>query len=161
MKPNPPIHLLVRFSDSLLKDRDTIEQHNRVVEQQGAVWFGKMGSPVSQHHIDRLNEQSQAGTPTFVYLVKGNRRKSTAYRANLVLATRDFPEDEQALIPPYYTELQIPQYVKFWVKLGMITPISLEDLGKMKVASSVLSLAETLAKSSTGHFFIKEDKLLY
>ncbi len=111
MKSNNPIHLLIRFSDVLLKEKDTIEAHNQVVEQTGCVWFGKMGSPVSQQKIDLLNQQGQTGIPTFVYLVKGNRRKSVAYRANLILATRNFPEDEKALIPPYYTELGINKYV--------------------------------------------------
>ena len=64
MKTEQPIHLLLRFSDSLLKDGHTISEHNLVVTCEGAVWFGKMGSPVSQVHIDRLNEQVQEEIPT-------------------------------------------------------------------------------------------------
>jgi hypothetical protein len=158
VKNNQPIHLLLRFSDSLLKDGDTIIEHNEVINREGAVWFGKLGSPVSLNHIDRLNDQVKAGVITYIYLVKGNRRKSIAYKAPLIFAIRDFPRNEQHLIPPYYTTLNILHYVRFWVKLGKITPITSGELNQMKVASSVLPISETLVKSSTGHFIIRESK---
>jgi hypothetical protein len=161
MTTKSPIHLLLRFSDSRLKEGDTIAAHNAVVQGHGAVWFGKMGSPVSQLHIDELNEQIKREIPTFVYLVKGNRRKTTAYKARLVLSTRVYPKEEQELIPPYYRDHDIPRYVKFWVKIGEITLITLDELNQMQVASSVLPLAESLVKSSTGHFIIRKDKLIY
>jgi hypothetical protein len=151
-----PIHLLIRFSNSLLKDKDTIEEHNNIVHQYGSVWFGKMGSPVSQGIIDILNNQVSQGISTFIYLVKGNRRKSTAYRSRLIFATRIFPENEKNLIPTYYSDLKIPQYVNFWVKLDFIDHIEFIDMNKMKVVSSVLPLSETLTKSQTGHFIIQE-----
>ena len=51
MKSKTPAHILVRFSDSLLKDRNTITEHTQIIQREGAVWFGKMGSPVSQRYI--------------------------------------------------------------------------------------------------------------
>jgi hypothetical protein len=158
MKMEKPVHLLLRFSDSLLKQGDTIHEHNQVIAREGAVWFGKMGSPVSQNHIDTFNKQVEKDVPTFVYLVKGNRRKSKAYRGNLVLASKKLPDDEKYLVPAYYADLDTPKYVKFWVKLNEIVPIDLADLNKMQVASSVLPIAETLAKSSSGHFIITKTK---
>ena len=155
MNTKKQVHLLLRFSDSLLKDGDTITEHNKVISSEGAVWFGKMGSPVSQNHIDRLNKQVQEGIPTFVYLVKGNRRKSTAFRGSLLLASKTLPEGEEHLVSPYYADLDIPKYVKFWVKLTEIIPIEFTDLQKLKVASSVLPIQETLYKSSSGHFILR------
>jgi len=76
MNTKKPVHLLLRFSDLLLKDGDTITEHNKVIESEGAVWFGKMGSSVAQRHIDVFNEQIQEENPIYVYLVKGNDRKS-------------------------------------------------------------------------------------
>ena len=158
MKTKTPVHLLLRFSDSLLKDGDTIQEHNEVVGQEGAVWFGKMGVTVSQNHIDILNGQVQDGIPTYVYLVKGNRRKSTAYRGELVLASKTLPEDEELLAPSYYADLGIPKYVKFWVKIKEIMSVDAADLNKMQVASSFSPLGESLARSSSGHFIIREEK---
>ncbi len=110
------------------------------------------------NHIDRLNKQLQEGIPTFVYLVKGNRRKSTAFRGSLLLASKTLPEGDEHLVPPYYGDLDIPKYVKFWVKLNGIVPIDSANLQTMKVASSVLPIHETLFKSSSGHFIIREAK---
>lgn len=161
MKSKPIIHLLLRFSDSLLKDKDTIEAHDQLIQGYGAVWFGKMGSPVSQHYIDLLNKQVEDGIPTFVYLVKGNRRKSTAFRGRLISAAKSLPEDETHLAPSYYFDLDFTKYMNFWAKLSEIIPITFDDLSKMRVASSVLPIRETLIKSSTGHFFLVEDKTIY
>jgi hypothetical protein len=158
MKNKSPSHLLLRFSDSLLKSGDTIAYHNLVIEREGAVWFGKMGSPVSQDSIDILNIQVQQGIPTFVYLVKGNRSKSTAYRGRLVVASKTLLVTEKHLVPGYYAELNIHQYVKFWVKLSEIIPIDMVELQKMQVSSSVLPIQETLFKSSSGHFLVREAK---
>lgn len=154
----PPIQLLIRFSNSLLKDKDTIEEHNNIVHEFGSVWFGKMGSPVSQAQIDVLNKQVDDGILTHVYLVKGNRRKSTAYRGMMIYATKSYPEGEEYLLPPYYLDMELTKYMRFFVKLAEISPIDFEDLAKMRVASSVIPLRETLIKSSTGHFFIVENK---
>ena len=156
MKTDKPVHLLIRFSNSLLKTGDTIDEHNKVVEQKGAVWFGKMGSTVSQKHIDVLNEQIEKGVPTYLYLVKGNRRKSTFYKAELIYASKSLPDEEKDLVPTYYQELDIPRFVKFWAKIGTITPADPADLRQLKVASSVFPISETLAKSSSGHFIICE-----
>ena len=161
MKPKPPIHLLLRFSDTLLKTGDTIDEHNQVVESEGSVWFGKMGSTVSQSQIDVLNGQVQDAIPTYVCLVKGNRRKSAAFRGRLVLASKTLPKGEENRVPSYYTDLSIPRYVKFWVKLTKIVPIDSADLNMMQVASSVLPIRETLFRSSSGHFFLCEDRLSY
>ena len=158
MKTKSPIHLLLRFSDSLLKEGDTIEEHNQVIQRQGVVWFGKMGSTVSQSHIDILNEQVGENIPTYVYLVKGNRRKSTVYRARLAFASKTLPKGESQRVPAYYSSLDISKYVNFWVKLTEIIPIDFGELKRLRVGSSVLPIQETLTKSSSGHFFLKEEK---
>lgn len=156
METKTPINLLLRFSDSILKGGDTIMEHNQVVNRAGAVWFGKMGATVSQTYIDILNGQVQENIPTYIYLVKGNRRKSTGYRGELILASKTLPEGEEPLVPFYYAELDIPKYVNFWVKIKEITPVDSSDLNKMQVASSLSPLGEGLARSSSGHFFIRE-----
>ncbi|MHA1278606.1 MAG: hypothetical protein ACTSQ8_15540 [Candidatus Helarchaeota archaeon] len=98
-----PFHIVVRFSDSLFDVGNVVERHNEIVEEHGAVYFGKMGQPISQLKADKLNEQIDKKIPTYLYLVKGNRRKSTTYRAPLLFITRELPEDD-SLFPPYYIE---------------------------------------------------------
>jgi len=120
-----------------------------------------MGSPVSQQYIDLMNKQVEDGIPTYVYLVKGNRRQSTAYRSQMVSASKSLPEGEKPLVPSYYHNQDLTKYMKFWVKMTDIIPITFDDLAKMRVASSVLPIHETLGKSSTGHFFLVENKNIF
>ncbi len=161
MKHKTPTHLLIRFSDSLLENKSTIGEHQKVIDQAEAVWFGKMGQPISQNAIDTLNKQVEENIPTFIYLVKGNRKKPDFYISDLMLAAKAIPDDEKDLVPPYYQELGILRYIKFWGKINNLREIELEDLGNMGVVSSVYPLMETLVKSSSGHFYIKEKKTIY
>jgi hypothetical protein len=152
---NNPIHLLVRFSDHLLSDSDTITEHNQVVSSHGAVWFGKMGARIGYNHIERLNTQINDGVPTYLLLVKGNRKKSTFFKADLLSIGRQFPDTETEFIPEYYKELDIIQFMKTWIKIKEIQMISSDEINKFRVASSVFPIEETLFKSSSGHFLIK------
>lgn len=151
---NLPVHLVVRFADSMFEVGDVIARHNEVVAQHGAVWFGKMGSTIAATRIDRLNRQIEEGTLTFLYLVKGNRRMPTAYRASLVLAAKTLPTKEKPLVPPYYTEKKLLRHMNAWMKIKQIKQIDLEELDALQAISSVLPLSETLVRSSSGYFLV-------
>ena len=111
MKQKKPTHLLIRFSDRLLEKRRTIEEHQKVIENEGAVWFGKMGQPIAQNSIDKLNKQIDDNIPTYIYLVKGNRRKPSAFISDLIIASKTIPEEEMDLISSYYKELEIFRFI--------------------------------------------------
>ena len=159
MKSTKSVHLLLRFSDRLLTEGNTITEHNLIAEREGSVWFGKMGSPVSRIVIDRLNDQVNTNIPTSIYLVKGNRKKQSAFIAELITASTTLPKQEENLVPIYYEELGIRKYIKFWVKVELIHPLDFSELQRLRVASSVFPLPETLYKSSCGHFLVKENTL--
>lgn len=156
MRNRSPIHLLIRFSDNLFQDIDTINEHLKVINQNGAVWFGKMGSTIAQQHIDIINHQCAEGIHTYIYLVKGHRRTSTSFRCLAMNVGKSFPKKEEKLIPKYYYEKEILKYIKFWAKLSNITLLKKGDLQKIRVASSIYPIGESLYKSSSGHFIVKE-----
>ncbi len=143
-KQERPLHLIVRFADSLFDVGDVVARHNEIVEKEGSVWFGKMGQTISQIRIDKLNQQIAQDIPTYLYLVKGNRKKSTPYQAPLLSISRELPTD-QALIPPYYTEKDILQFMKVFMKVGKITKIEMKDLNKLQAISSINPMSDTLA----------------
>lgn len=150
-----PSHLVVRYSDTMFAVGDVIAKHNAVVSKQGAVWFGKLGIPLAQSRVDLLNRQIHGNTPTFLYLIKGNRRKSTAYRAKLLLVSRERPR-EKKLVPAYYDEKKLIRYMKVWMKIGKISPIDLGEMSRLRAISSIYPITETLAKSSSGYFLVHE-----
>lgn len=139
---------------------DVIALHNAVVAEHGAVWFGKLGSTLAQGRIDLLNQQVEKKIPTYLYLVKGNRRKSTAYRAALIQVSREMPK-ETRLIPAYYAEKDLLQYMKAWMKIGQIEAIEMSEMDKLKAITSVFPISETLVRSSSGYFLVRESKSIF
>jgi len=49
---NTPLHLVIRFSDTMFEVDDEISLHNQVVDEHGAVWFGKLGGTLSLSRIE-------------------------------------------------------------------------------------------------------------
>lgn len=159
-KNDKPLHLVVRFSDTMFGVGDVVALHNIVVSAHGAVWFGKLGQTLSQGRVDMLNKQLEQGIPTFLYLVKGNRRKSTAYRAPLMQVAK-VPPKEPKLIPDYYAGKDLVQFMKAWMKIGVIEPIDLSDMNSLKTINSINTIAETLVRSSSGYFLVHESKSMF
>jgi hypothetical protein len=73
---------------------DAVTKHNEIVALHGADWFGKLWQTLTQARIDMLHNQVEKKIPTFSYLVKGNRRKSKAYRAPLLLLSKEIPKEK-------------------------------------------------------------------
>jgi hypothetical protein len=161
METSSPLHLVIRFSDTMFDVGDVIAIHNEVVKKNGAVWFGKLGGAISLSRIEILNKQIAQKTPTFLYLVKGNRKKSTPYQARILEVSRDFPKKEKELIPPYYAEKKLLKYMNAWVKVGHIEQVEMSDLKKLKTINSIFPLEETLTRSSSGYFLVHESKSIF
>jgi calcineurin-like phosphoesterase family protein len=155
------LHLVIRFSDTMFDVGDVISIHNEVVKKQGAVWFGKLGGTLSLSRIELLNKQIAQKIPTFIYLVKGNRKKSTPYKANILALSRDFPKKEKELIPAYYAEKKLLKYMNAWVKIGHIEQVEIADLKNLKTINSIFPLEETLSRSQSGYFLVHESKSIF
>lgn len=156
-----PLHLVIRFSDTMFEVGDVVSLHNEVVKRHGAVWFGKLGGTLSLSRIEMLNKQVENKTPTFLYLVKGNRRKSTPYKAQIVAVSREFPKKEKAMIPAYYAEKKLLKYMNAWVKVGHIEQVDMADMKNLKTINSIFPIEETLVRSSSGYFLVHESKSIF
>jgi hypothetical protein len=156
-----PLHLVIRFSDTMFSVGDVVSLHNDVVDQHGAVWFGKLGGTLSQSRIDMLNKQIEQKIPTLLYLVKGNRRKSTPYKAEILAVSRDFPKKEKTLIPAYYGKKKLLKFMNAWVKVGHIEQVEMVDLKNLKTINSIFPIEETLVRSSSGYFLVHESKAIF
>jgi len=155
--PSPaPIHILMRFADKLLSIDDTIAEHNRLIARHGTVWIGKLGKPLAERHIMRVNEQCRQNIPTYLYLVQKKGTAYQAYRATVVRMSRALPKREQNLVPHYYEERKITRYVGFWTKLSGITQIEKGQLFELHIASSLFAVPDTLARSMAALFVVRE-----
>lgn len=153
-----PLHLVIRFSDTMFSVGDVVSQHNEVVDKHGAVWFGKLGGTLSLSRIEMLNKRIEEKVLTFIYLVKGNRRKSTPYKAEILAVSRDLRKKDKALIPTYYAEKKLLKFMNAWVKIGQIEQMEMADFKSLKTISSIFPIEETLVRSSSGYFLVHESK---
>ncbi len=151
-------HLVIRFSDSRFRIEDVVDAHNEIVSNVGYVWFGKMGLPISVTKIDHLKQQIAIKRPTFVYLVKNFRMKSSFYKANILDITRQLPAIEVENFPNYYRQYDLINYIKTWLKISKVVPVNSEEIDNIKVVKSVFTLRETLSRSASGHFWVKKMK---
>ena len=156
-----PLHVAVRFSDTMFNVGDVISLHNKVVDKHKAVWFGKLGGTLSPTRIEWLNQQIAHSVPTYLYLIKGNRRKSTPYKAKILVVTRDFPKKDKALIPSYYSDKKLLKFMNSWFKVGRIELVDMSALKNLKTINSIFPLEETLMRSSSGYFLVHESKAIF
>ena len=80
--------------------------------------------------------------------------ESQAFSELLDVHTKNYALQRIKNSKSIFFDLDIPGML-FGVKLIEILPISLDELNQMKVASSVLPVAKTVVKSSSGHFILK------
>ncbi len=136
---------------------NVIDLHNNITKKRGSVWFGKMGQTISQERIDLINNQIENSIETYLYLVKGNRRKSIAYQAKIISVSKTTP-DQTDLLPDYYTEKGIQKYMNVFIHIGKINDFDLDEMENLKAISSIFSITETLELSSAGYFLVHERK---
>ena len=151
-------HLVVRFSDNLFGVGDVVAKHNDVVAKHGVVWFGKLGSTFSVSRIELLNKQIQESIPTFLYLVQGNWKKPSVYRAEILAVARELPTKERKLVPAYYSKLGLLEYMRAWIKIGRIVFVERSVLNDFCAMTSALPFQETLVRSSSGYFLVYDAK---
>ena len=125
------------------------------------MWFGKLGGTLALSRIKLLNKQVQASIPTYISLVKGNRRKSSPFKAKILSISRDLPRKEKALISPYYSKKKLLKYMNAWIKIGHIEQVEMSSMKNLKTISSIFPLEETLKRSSSGNFLVHESKFIY
>lgn len=154
------LHLMIRFSDTLYSVGDVVSKHNAVVESCGYVWFGKIGTTISQNRMDIINKQIDTGIPTYLYLAKGNRKKLIFYRATLLKISKEFA-DKKKYVPKYYFETKLIQYMQSWIKISKIEPIESSAIQNLKTVNSIFPLLESMARSSSGYFLVHESSNLF
>jgi len=149
------IHLVIRFSDALFGGVKTIEVHQEVIVEQGAVWLAKVGKPLGQQRIAKLNRQVETGVQTLLFLVQ---RKGHTYiwaKGHIAFVQRDLPESEMQLVPTYYHTSGLLQHASTWFKLVSLSGAAKESIGNLVVASSGKPIYEALTESMAAMFIVQ------
>lgn len=142
-EPSSALHILQRWSYD--RDPDTIQKHQKVAEEHGAVWWGRLGDPegraaIGKPRLKELQAQVDAGTPTYVFL----HRTGEVWRTRLVEIRTDRPTDELELIPEYYRDDVGKHHL--WLKLHDFEPLE-ADYAEKQLVMDDSNDPESIAKA--------------
>ena len=133
----------LRFSDNFAPDEGTILAHDAVISQHGYVWYGKLGSPVSQNVINDILQNEE---PKILLIHSG---RSDRYWAYIERIQHEIPDKKH--IPSYYRSNA--GIFKTWFKVVRVENAPRNVLSRCKVVSSNRPLSE-VSKSSMSPYFI-------
>lgn len=137
--------IALRFADNFAPADGTIAEHNKVISELGYVWYGKLGSAISQEVINELLNNPD---PKFLLIHSG---KAKRYWAHIVDIQRNTPTPEG--IPSYYRE-QASQF-KTWFKVVCFEDAPSTIVSRCKVVSSQRPLSEASKRSMSPYFIIE------
>lgn len=148
-------HVLLRYSEKVAPQPGTIELHKKVLKNHGHVWLGKVGKPVGSFFLEKLQSQTKAKQPTYIFLVNWLSRGEYAVHAGLV---HDFKrrESEVDYYPTYYKRFY--GSISTWFKISKIIKLDSKILKKLQGKSSMLPINLSLRSSMASAMFVSLDK---
>ena len=135
--------IALRFSEKFAPSEGTIAAHISLIDEIGHVWYGKLGSVLSDKTVRLLMSNEQ---PRILLIRSG---KSSRYWAYIDAAQRATPPLDE--IPFYYRHMA--QDFNFWFRVVRIEKAENDVMQKCKVASSG-ELLTYASKSSMSPYFI-------
>lgn len=136
--------IALRFSEKFAPSEGTIATHNTLICEEDHVWYGKLGSALSDKTVGLLMSNKQ---PRILLIHSGRSNRYWAYIDAVQRCTP--PLDE---IPPYYRHMA--QDFKFWFRVISFEKAENDVMQKCKVASSGEILTFASKKSMSPYFII-------
>lgn len=137
--------IALRFGEHFSPECGTIAAHQAIIDKIGYVWYGKMGSIVSDKVISDIK---RADCPRILLIRSG---KAERYWANVLEIQHDVPKLFE--IPEYYQDTA--GTFKTWFKVSRFELADRGVMSKCKVVSSGNALSE-VSKHSMSPYFIVE-----
>lgn len=137
--------IALRFSENFAPEEGTILAHEKIIQQYGYVWYGKLGSKIGQSMIDIILKSKSSK----ILLI--NSGKQTRYWAYVDEITYECEEFEK--IPGYYRDKR--QNFNTWFKIVKFEQAPKDILSKCFVTSSKRSLSEASKRSMSPYFKIE------
>ena len=136
--------LALRFSDNFAPQEVTIQIHKNLISQNGFVWYGKLGAPISAKTASIIMNNE---IPKILLIHSGRQNRYWAYVQEIKW---DVPET--SMFPPYYEEKL--ESFKTWFKITKIENAGKDVMAKCQVKSSGAMLSEASKKSMSPFFVI-------
>lgn len=135
----------LRFADNFAPKSGTIAEHQKIIDLNGYVWYGKMGSALSGSIIEEILKLEE---PKFLLINSGKFDRYWMYVEDI---KKECPEPQY--IPEYYRN-QTERF-KCWFKITKIELAQKDVMAHCFVTSSGNSLSEASKHSMSPYFKIE------
>ena len=139
--------IALRFGEHFSPECGTIAAHQAIIDKIGHVWYGKMGSAVSDKVISDIKRADQPR----ILLIRSGRTER--YWAKVLEIQHTVPSLSE--IPEYYRDTA--GTFKTWFKVSEFELADRDVMSKCRVASSGNALGEVSKHSRSPYFIIEYD----
>ena len=140
--------IALRFSNNFAPDIGTIAAHNAMIKENGFVWYGKLGSRISQKTVEVIMENEN---PKILLIHSGAPQR---YWAFVDKVQNDIPE--VTFIPSYYRDQA--GIFKSWFRVIRFEEAPKNILSQCFVASSGAPLSNASRHSMSPYFIINYEE---
>jgi hypothetical protein len=137
--------IALRFFEKFAPPDGTIAEHQKIIEKNGYVYYGKMGTPISDKNIKMLMNQDET---KLLLIHSGKQDRYWAYVDKIIKTKPDYSE-----FPEYYHD--ISDNFKTWLRVIRIEEAPKNVMALCKVASSGATLGEASKHSMSPYFIIE------
>lgn len=137
--------IALRFGEHFSPGCGTIAAHQEIIDKIGYVWYGKMGTSVSDKVISNIKA---AEYPQILLIRSG---KAERYWAKVLEVQHKVPPLTE--IPEYYRDTA--GTFKTWFKISEFELAARDVMSKCRVASSGNTLGEVSKHSMSPYFIIE------
>ena len=140
--------IALRFSNNFAPEAGTIAEHQKIIDEIGYVWYGKLGTAVSNAVTSRILENEE---PRILLIHSGATGR---YWAFIDAVQRETPE--VSAIPAYYRD----KAVKFntWFRVIRFEDAPKNILSQCTVVSSGVTLSQASRHSMSPYFIIETNE---
>ena len=136
--------LALRFSENFSPEDGTIKEHQKIIDKIGYVYYGKMGSSVSDKNIELVLSQD---VPKILLIHSGGSKR---YWAFIDRISKEQPNKDE--FPEYYQD--ISDKFKTWFRIIRFEEAPKNIMSICKVSSSGAVLGEASKHSMSPYFVI-------
>ena len=140
--------IALRFGENLAPECGTILAHDELIKENGSVWYGKFGNPLSDKVINSVMENEN---PKILLIHSGTANRYWAYISKIQKKQPDL-----SLVPSYYHS-EIGR-IKTWFCITKFEDADKDIMSKCTVTSSGALLSNASRHSMSPYFIINYEE---
>ena len=142
--------IALRYSDNYAPADGTIIEHQKIIDANGYVWYGKFGNKISPSVVEDILASRE---PKIIFIKSGFSELFYAYIQDIQYNLNDYTS-----VPKYYKA----DYgrVGVWFKINKFEKINMEEIKKYYIVSSKKRLDDSTKHCMSSSFIVekKEEK---